>query len=657
MPFHGANLHLRIHQARRANHLFHYDAPRLRQLVRPRRRRDVDHLIHAVFELFEGQRPIVQRRGHSKTVVHQRLLARAVAVEHSAHLPHGLVRFIDEHQKIVRDVVQQCWGRFSRQPAAQVAGIVFDAVAVADGAHHLDVKHGALDDALGFDEFPLLLQLLFPPPQLFLDGDDGTVALFLRHDVVRLRENRHLGQIFLPRVHFARERIDLPDGIDLLAPHLEPESFVLIGGVDLNHVAAHAKCSAPQIFRSLVLNVHQPAEQGLPRSLLPLLQGNEHSVIGFGRADAVNAGNGGDDDDVAPFEQRARRAHAQLVQLIVDRRFLVDVNVRGGNVGFRLVKIVVADEIFDGVFREKSLEFVIKLRGERLVMRQNQRGAVRRLDQLGHRERFAGTGHAQEHLVLFARFHAAIELFDGRGLISARLIVAVQLKFHGKGLLPARRALPKPSLYSSMQAGLPAIASALWRPGSQSSAQHGDLTNVIAVVHQRLPQHRKQRRRVLGMIGMRGRYFARQDNGSGFRECRQFAEQFPKTSDRFPPLAFVRGSRVCWPTLRRVRRINGLLAANPPQLVIHPVIHVAHKLPDGVRNIVSTPSRKLERNVFDASERVSVGGLAVQEFDQDALGHGSRPLGFNMSWMFERRLRHQQHFRVARGIHVVVHAV
>ncbi len=79
--------------------------------------------------------------------------------------------------------------------------------------------------------------------------------------------------------------------------------------------------------------------------------------------------------DVAALEKRTRRAHAQLVQLVVDRGFFFDVRVRGGNVRFRLVEIVVADEIFDRVLREKTFEFAVELRRERLVVRQHQRRA------------------------------------------------------------------------------------------------------------------------------------------------------------------------------------------------------------------------------------------------------------------------------------------
>ena len=42
-----------------------------------------------------------------------------------------------------------------------MARIIFDAVAIADGAHHLDVEMSALHDALRFDDFALPLSSPF----------------------------------------------------------------------------------------------------------------------------------------------------------------------------------------------------------------------------------------------------------------------------------------------------------------------------------------------------------------------------------------------------------------------------------------------------------------------------------------------------------------
>ena len=72
-----------------------------------------------------------------------------------------------------------------------------------------------------------------------------------------------------------------------------------------------------------------------------------------------------------------RRREPQLVQFVVDRGFLLDVDVARRDVGFRLVVIVVTDEILDRVFGKERFELVVELRRQGLVVRQHQRRAVR----------------------------------------------------------------------------------------------------------------------------------------------------------------------------------------------------------------------------------------------------------------------------------------
>ncbi len=200
------------------------------------------------------------------------------------------------------------------------------------------------------------------------------------------------------------------------------------------------KRAAAQILGAVVLNFHQLAQHGFARDGLALFEHQHHAVIGFRRADAVNAGDRGDDDHVAALEERARGAHAQLVELVVDRGFLLDEGVARGDVGLRLVVIVVADEIFDGVLREEGLELVEKLRGERLIVREHDRGAVDLLDHLGHGEGFARAGDAEQHLVAVAVVHAADELGNGLGLVAARFVVAGKFEFHGADALSTQNA-------------------------------------------------------------------------------------------------------------------------------------------------------------------------------------------------------------------------
>ena len=147
---------------------------------------------------------------------------------HAVGLRDGLVGLVDEEQVVLREIVEQGRRGFAGQAAAEVARIIFYAVAVADRAHHFDVEHGALRDALGFDEFSLALQFFFPPIEFGVDGLDGALALFGGHDVVRLRVDRDARQVFLSGADFAGYRIDLADRVDLLAPHLDAIGVVFV---------------------------------------------------------------------------------------------------------------------------------------------------------------------------------------------------------------------------------------------------------------------------------------------------------------------------------------------------------------------------------------------------------------------------------------------
>jgi hypothetical protein len=68
---------------------------------------------------------------------------------------------------------------------------------------------------------------------------------------------------------------------------------------------------------------------------------------------------------------------AHAVDLLVDRGFLLDVGVGARNVGFRLVVVVVGDEILDRVVGKERLELSVELGGERLVRREDEGGALR----------------------------------------------------------------------------------------------------------------------------------------------------------------------------------------------------------------------------------------------------------------------------------------
>jgi hypothetical protein len=101
-----------------------------------------------------------------------------------------------------------------------------------------------------------------------------------------------------------------------------------------------------------------------------------------------------------------------ICSLIDDSFSMIGVGAR--DVGFRLVVVVVGDEILDRVVREEVLELAVELRGERLVRRQDDGGALGLLDHLGHGEGLARAGDAEQHLVRSLALDALDEIADRR---------------------------------------------------------------------------------------------------------------------------------------------------------------------------------------------------------------------------------------------------
>ncbi len=107
-----AHGHLGIDQAGRAHHLLDH-LRRLPRLVAGGRRRDENRLAHHALELVEPERPIVERRRQPEAVIDQVFLAGTVAAVHAPELTDGDVTLVDDHQRVLRQVVDQRRRRFA----------------------------------------------------------------------------------------------------------------------------------------------------------------------------------------------------------------------------------------------------------------------------------------------------------------------------------------------------------------------------------------------------------------------------------------------------------------------------------------------------------------------------------------------------------------
>jgi len=74
------------------------------------------------------------------------------------------------------------------------------------------------------------------------------------------------------------------------------------------------------------------------------------------------------DNIPAPGKERGRGTQTQFLYLLVDGEVFFDIGIGGRKIGFRLVIIVIGDEILHGILREERLEFAVKLCRQRLVV-------------------------------------------------------------------------------------------------------------------------------------------------------------------------------------------------------------------------------------------------------------------------------------------------
>ena len=163
---------------------------------------------------------------------------------HAVDLGDGDVGLVDEEEEVAGEVVEQGGWGLAGEAAGEVAGVVFDAVAVADGLDHFEVEAGALVDALGLDEAAFLFELGFPVGELGEDVVDGGVFAVGGDDVVAFGVDGEAGVLLLDG---AEEGIDLGEGFDFVAEELDAEGVFVVGGVDLDDVAADAEGAAAEV--------------------------------------------------------------------------------------------------------------------------------------------------------------------------------------------------------------------------------------------------------------------------------------------------------------------------------------------------------------------------------------------------------------------------
>ena len=232
-------------------------------------------------------------------------------------------------------------------------------------------------------------------PQIDIDLSDSGVDTFLggHKEIGRIDIQFILLVYLLPGL-----RIERRDTVYLVIPELDTigcsvKSFD--SRKNINRIAVYTKAASVELYFIIdIKGIHEAAQQFIPVYPHSLLQ--IHHLLGKSCriCHTIQAGDRRNDNDVLPpRQQRSGCTQAKFIDLVVDLQILFYIGVRRRQVSLRLVIIVIGDEIFDGIVREKGLELTVQLGSEGFVMTQDQGRLLHFLDHIGDSKSLSGPCH------------------------------------------------------------------------------------------------------------------------------------------------------------------------------------------------------------------------------------------------------------------------
>ena len=294
-----------------------------------------------------------------------------------------------------------------------------------------------------FEQLALRAQVENGGLEFLANLHDGMITLVLGHHVVDRGEDVNRG---LVRQKFATHWIEELKRLDLVAEEVDTNAVFLVGRIDLDAVTSDSKAPAFWIeVLALVLHLRESGQERASVDGRTVVEVNDSLRVFIGRPQSVQTGHTGDHDHVFAAQKIAGRGQPQTVQVRISRGILLDVDVSLRDVGFRLVVVVVTDEIRHRVFGKELSHLLEQLGGQRLVVAHDEGRFSRPLDHVGHGEGLAGSGRTQQGLIRPLLLNALAQLVDRGRLVTCRLIGTLQFEFgflHDAFLTDLRRSVP-----------------------------------------------------------------------------------------------------------------------------------------------------------------------------------------------------------------------
>ena len=337
-----------------------------------RGRAHVEELPGSSHEFLEIQRPIVQGARQTETVLDEGGFADPVAFVHASDLRNARMRLVHDEQEIAREEVEQRVRARAGRASAEMARVVLDPAAKSHLLDHFQIIFRSHFQPLRLEQLALLFEPDDARVELLADRGHRALQLVVRGDELLRRVERHQRELLLA---VAGKRVETGNPVDFIAEEFDAHGrLILAGRLHFHHIAANTEFAAPKAdVVALVKHLHQLRERHLARDCLADFHREQHILKVLRRPEAVDARDSRHDEHIAPGEERAGRREPQALDLLVDRRILLDVRIGAGDVSLRLVVIEIGDEVLDRVFGEELLELRVELGGEGLIVGDDQR--------------------------------------------------------------------------------------------------------------------------------------------------------------------------------------------------------------------------------------------------------------------------------------------
>ena len=324
---------------------------------------------------------------------------------------------VDEEQEIFGEEIEQAVGAFAWLAAVKIARVVLDAATMAQFLDHLHVILHALLYALCFDRIAKVVKIVDLCREVILNHPYSLICLLLR----RYEQVGRVDLVVVKRGNAVKcHGIKFLNRVDLIVPPRNAQNVVAVSHRHVYRVALDAEEAALQFHVvAHIQRLDEPSQKGVAVDVLSALYA--YYAVGHGcrASHAVDARHRRHHHHVLPpREQGAHGSQSQLVNVLVYGEVFLNVCVGGGQVGLRLVIVVIGHIIFYRVVREETLHLFIKLRGERLVVAEDEGRAVYVVYDVGHGEGLSRACDAEQHLCVFALLYAIGQFLYGFGLVA-----------------------------------------------------------------------------------------------------------------------------------------------------------------------------------------------------------------------------------------------